>query len=168
MSCSTSFWSSRVHPASRSIRGSSLDCSSRASCLLSTIMVLLSTRISACFIFCRSTSVTRSTYLKHKLNRDSCGHCDRDERCVDAPTGSGEAQYLGEAWIMNRCCIRREVRRPRRSCTSDSISLVCCRDCLWMTEGASWNWLIATTSVSSPISVTRCVRKASSWTSAKR
>lgn len=77
MSFSTSFWSSRVHPASRSIRGSSFDCSSRASCLLSTIMVLLSTRISACFIFCRSTSVTRSTYLKHTLNNDSIANNNR-------------------------------------------------------------------------------------------
>lgn len=74
------------------------------------------------------------------------------------------AAYRGEAWIMNRCCIRRDVSRPRRSCTSDSISRQCWRDCPWMTEGASWNWLIATTSPSSPISLTRCVRKASSWT----
>lgn len=157
MIINTSFWSSRVHPASRSMRGSSLDCSSNASCLFSTIVAAFSTRMSACFIFCLSTSVTRSTYLKQTfhLKMKEWNHEARCETTV----------YRGDAWMMKRCCIRREVRRPSRSWTTSRIFWICSLVWFWMMVGADWNWLIAITSTSSPISVTRWVRNTSSWTS---
>lgn len=79
----------------------------------------------------------------------------------NSPTSKGKPD-LGEARIINRCCIRRLVSRPIRSCSADTIETIFALVWPCRMAGASWNWLTDRMSASSLISTALWDKKISS------
>lgn len=79
----------------------------------------------------------------------------------NGPTSGGKPD-LGEARIINRCCIRTLVSRPIRSCSADTMVTVFSLVWPCRMAGASWNWLMDKMSASSLISTALWDKKISS------
>lgn len=69
---------------------------------------------------------------------------------------------LGEARIINRCCIRRLVSRPISCCSMDTRLSIFSLVWPWRMAGASWNWLTDRLLASLLISTALCDKKISS------